>query len=156
MLKSPAELKTGDRLLWLSLTNGGQRHFCSALFPSLWMLLCPLLVEMEHGIESHHFPPIDVTVSQRHGMRTRFHLAYPWYGAFPLSVGAGRTGSNLNAVWLIKTCCSRGVPRLGRFAQHGRSRGAAALLAGSKHLSQATSLVVEDPALPTVESQRVG
>lgn len=28
----------------------------------------------------------------------------PRYGAYLLSVGAGRTVSNLGAVWLIKTC----------------------------------------------------
>lgn len=157
MLKSPAELKTGGRLLWLFLTNGGQRHFCSVLFPSLW-IPCPLLVlvEIGYGIESHHFPSIAITASQWHGMWMRFHLAYPWYGTYPLFVGAGRTGSNLNAVWLIKTWCSREVTYLGRFAQHGQRRGDAALLTGSKHLNQATSLMVEDPALPTADSKRVG
>lgn len=81
MLRSPADLKTGGRLPWLSLTNGGQRHFCSALFPPLWMLPHPLLVEMGHGTEAHHFPPIAVTACQRHGMQIRqFHLAYHQYG----------------------------------------------------------------------------
>ena len=89
------------------------------------------------------------------GISSGISLIWPRYGAYRLSVGAGRIGSNLGAVWLIKTCRPSEVPHLGRFAQYGQRRGAAAPLVGGKHLSQATSLTVEDPPLPTADSQRV-
>lgn len=60
--------------MWLLLTDLGQRLFCNALIPSLWMLPCPVLVGLRPTI-SHPWLSQHVSNMGYGGSP----LAYPWY-----------------------------------------------------------------------------